>query len=103
MYAVIATGGKQYRVEQGDIVTIERLSGELGDSVNFDQVLALGEGEGLKLGAPTVAGAAVSGKIVGQGRTRKMIIFKFRRRKNYKRKNGHRQYFTRVRIEGITG
>lgn len=102
MYAVIKTGGKQYRVEQGDVVTIERLDGEAGDGVKFDEVLLVGAESETKIGTPNLNGASVAGTIVEQGRARKVIVFKFRRRKNYKKKNGHRQYFTRVKIDQIS-
>lgn len=101
MYAVIKTGGKQYRVEQGDTLAIERLDGDTGAVVSFDEVLLVGSDSATKLGRPLVQGASVKGTIVEQGRAKKIIIFKFRRRKNYKRKKGHRQYFTRVRIDSI--
>lgn len=101
MYAVIKTGGKQYRVEEGDTLALERLEGDPGTQLFFNDVLLVGgEGE-LKVGRPLVAGANVGATIVEQGRARKVIVFKFRRRKNYKRKKGHRQYFTRVRIDSI--
>lgn len=102
MYAVIKTGGKQYRVEPGDVVTIERLDGDAGDAINFGEVLLVGDDAETRIGQPVVDGASVSGTIVEQGRTRKVIVFKFRRRKNYKRKNGHRQQFTRVKIDQIS-
>ena len=102
MYAVFKTGGKQYRVAQGDKVRVEKLLGNVGDSVSFDQVLLLG-GDALKIGMPTIAGAKVQAKIVAQDRAKKIIVFKFRRRKNYRRKNGHRQPFTALEITGITG
>lgn len=101
MYAVIKTGGKQYRVEEGSTLAIERLEGEPGTKVSFDEVLLVGTEETTKLGRPTLQGAVVGATIVEQGRGKKVIIFKFRRRKNYKRKKGHRQYFTRVRIDSI--
>jgi len=101
MYAVIKTGGKQYRVEQGDTLAIERLEGDTGTQVSFGEVLLVGSDNETKIGRPLLAGASVTGTIVEQGRAKKIIIFKFRRRKNYKRKKGHRQYFTRVRIESI--
>ncbi len=101
MYAVIQTGGKQYRVSQGDVVKLERLQGDTGTTISFDQVLLIGTDDDTKIGTPVVSGATVSGTILEQGRDRKVIVFKFRRRKNYKRKNGHRQYFTRVRIDEI--
>ena len=101
MYAVIKTGGKQYRVSEGDVVTLERLTGERGDDIKFEEVLLVGDDEDTRIGTPVLAGASVDGTIVEQGRARKVIVFKFRRRKNYKRKKGHRQYQTRVRIDQI--
>jgi large subunit ribosomal protein L21 len=102
MYAVFKTGGKQYRVEQGDKLRVEKLAGNVGDAVTFDQVLLLG-GESVKLGKPLVGGAKVQAKIVGQGLGKKVVVFKFRRRKNYRRKNGHRQPFTALEITQIVG
>ncbi len=101
MYAVIKTGGKQYRVEQGDTLAIERLDGDPGTKVNFGEVLLVGSESATKIGRPLIAGASVGATIVEQGRAKKIVVFKFRRRKNYKRKKGHRQYFTRVRIDSI--
>ena len=103
MYAVIKTGGKQYRVAAGDKLKVEKLPGNVGDSVTFGDVLLVGEGENLKIGAPTLAGAKVEAKITAQDRAKKITIFKFRRRKNYHRKIGHRQPFTAVEITAITG
>jgi large subunit ribosomal protein L21 len=100
MYAVIKTGGKQYRVATGDKLRVEKLPGSVGDAVVLDQVLLLG-GESVKLGTPVVAGAKVEAKIVSQGLGKKLIVFKFRRRKNYRRKNGHRQPFTALEITNI--
>ena len=100
MYAVIKTGGKQYRVEKGDKLRVEKLAGSVGDAVTFDQVLMVA-GEALKLGKPLVGGAKVEAKIVGQGLGKKLVVFKFRRRKNYRRKNGHRQPFTALEITSI--
>jgi large subunit ribosomal protein L21 len=102
MYAVIKTGGKQYRVAQGDTIRIEKLTGNVGDTVTFDQVLLVG-GDALKVGMPLVTGAKVTATIKAQDRAKKVIVFKFRRRKNYRRKNGHRQPFTAVEVTGITG
>jgi large subunit ribosomal protein L21 len=102
MYAVIKTGGKQYKVAQGDRLKVEKLPAGVGETVTFDQVLLVG-GESLKIGAPLVAGAKVEAKVVAQERSKKIIVFKFRRRKNYRRKNGHRQPFTALEITGITG
>ena len=100
MYAVIKTGGKQYRVAKGDKISVEKLPGNVGDAISFDEVLLLG-GESLKLGKPLVSGAKVEAKILEHGRGEKVIIFKFRRRKNYHRKTGHRQPFTTVQITEI--
>lgn len=100
--AVIRTGGKQYRVAPGDLIRIEKLAGSPGDKVTFDEVLFLG-GDAPKFGSPLVKGARVAGEIIDQGRGDKLIVFKFRRRKKYKRKNGHRQSFTAVKITEVTG
>jgi large subunit ribosomal protein L21 len=100
MYAVFKTGGKQYRVAQGDKLRVEKLPGNVGDAVTFDQVLLVG-GDALKLGKPLVGGAKVEAKIVAQGLGRKLVVFKFRRRKNYRRKTGHRQPFTALEIINI--
>ena len=102
MYAVIKTGGKQYRVSQGDTLRVEKLAGNRGDKVTFDEVLMIGGGA-LKLGRPLVPGAKVVATIVEQDRDKKIIIFKFRRRKNYRRKAGHRQPYTALKIESILG
>jgi large subunit ribosomal protein L21 len=103
MYAVIATGGKQLKVQEKDLVAIERLSGNKGDKVVFTEVLALGEGAGLKLGNPTVPAAKVEGEIVEQFRGPKLVAFKMKRRKGYRKKKGHRQELTKVRINSIVG
>lgn len=103
MYAVIQTGGKQYRVKSGQQVKIELLAAEVGATVSFDRVLILGEGEGVKVGAPFVAGAAVKATVVAQGRGEKVRIFKLRRRKHFAKTQGHRQGFTEVRIDEIVG
>jgi large subunit ribosomal protein L21 len=103
MYAVIKTGGKQYRVAKDDVVTIERIAGEAGATVEFTEVLMVGSGESVKVGAPTVAGAKVTAELVGQTRGDKLIAFKKRRRKNSRRKKGHRQDHSKVRITAITG
>jgi large subunit ribosomal protein L21 len=100
MYAVIRTGGKQYRVSQGDTLRIEKLPGDVGSAITFDEVLMLG-GEKVAVGKPLVAGAKVSAQITAQDRAKKIIVFKMRRRKNYRRKNGHRQWYTEVKITGI--
>jgi large subunit ribosomal protein L21 len=104
MYAVIKTGGKQYRVAANDTIQIEKLEGSAGDSVEFTDVLMVSNGDAIDWGAPAVAGATVAGEIVGQVRGPKIVIFKKRRRKHYRRKNGHRQDLTAVRItEILTG
>lgn len=100
MYAVIKTGGKQYRVSEGSRVRVEKLPGAAGDKLELDQVLMLG-GEKLTIGKPLVAGARVNAEIVAQGRDKKVIVFKIRRRKRYRRKNGHRQPYTELKITGI--
>jgi large subunit ribosomal protein L21 len=102
MYAVIKTGGKQYRVAPNDVLTIEKVAGEAGATVEFAEVLMLG-GDGPKLGAAEVAGAKVTAEIVNQGRAAKVIAFKKRRRKNSRRKRGHRQEQTTIRIKDIIG
>ena len=102
MYAVIKTGGKQYKVAPGDKLRVEKLPGDVGDKVTFGEVLLIG-GEAVKVGQPLIAGVAVEAKITAQDRAKKIIIFKFRRRKNYRRKSGHRQPFTALEITGITG
>ena len=101
MYAVIRTGGKQYRVEQGGQLRVESLVAEVGAPVSFGEVLMVGEGEAVKLGSPTLAGAQVKATVVGHGRGDKIKIFKLRRRKHYQKHQGHRQNFTEVRIDEI--
>ncbi len=101
MYAVIKTGGKQYKVAEGQRVCVEKLPGNAGDKVTLDQVLFVG-GDTPKIGQPLVAGAKVAAEIVDQGRGKKIVVFKFRRRKNYRRKTGHRQPFTELKITGIS-
>jgi large subunit ribosomal protein L21 len=103
MYAVIASGGKQYRVAQGDVIRVERLDGETGAHVDFDKVLLVSDGERLAVGAPYVEGGKVSGTIKSQGRASKIEIIKFRRRKGYRRKQGHRQAYTEIQITDIIG
>ena len=100
-YAVIQTGGKQYRVAPGDVITVEKLEGEPGTSLSFDEVLMTSQAGSVLVGTPTVAGASVSAEIVGQDRAKKILVFKKKRRKKYRRRQGHRQYETRVRVSGI--
>ncbi len=100
MYAVIKTGGKQYRVQEGDILRVEKLDSEAGSEITFDDVLLVGEGDGIKAGADA-AGASVTGTVTASGRGQKIVVFKKRRRKNYRLTQGHRQSFTSVRIDSI--
>ena len=100
MYAIIATGGKQYKVSEGDIITIEKLGVEAGEKVTFDQVLVVG-GDDLKVGDPTVNGASVEASVVKEGRGKKVIVYKYKRKTGYHKRNGHRQAFTQVKIEKI--
>ncbi|MBP5304619.1 MAG: 50S ribosomal protein L21 [Lachnospiraceae bacterium] len=100
MYAIIATGGKQYKVTEGDVISVEKLGVNAGDTVNFDQVLALNDGE-LKIGNPTVAGASVSASVIEEGRGKKVIVYKYKRKTGYHKKNGHRQPYTKVKIDKI--
>lgn len=101
MYAVIKTGGKQYRVSEGDTLKVEKLAAQAGETIEFDQVLAVGEGENLTIGAPVVAGGKVSATVEAHGRGEKIKVLKFKRRKNYLRQNGHRQDFTQIKITKI--
>ena len=100
MYAIIATGGKQYTVSEGDIINVEKLDVNAGDSVIFDQVLFVNNGEA-KIGNPTVSGVSVSASVVEQGKDKKVIVYKYKRKTGYHKKNGHRQLFTKVKIEKI--
>ncbi|MBQ3463169.1 MAG: 50S ribosomal protein L21 [Clostridia bacterium] len=101
MYAIIVTGGKQYKVSEGDTLFIEKLDAEEGANVTFDQVLLAGEGDDVKVGAPTVDGATVEAKVVKNGKTKKIYVFKMKRKKNERTKKGHRQPFTKVEITKI--
>ena len=103
MYAVIRTGGKQARVTSGDLVRVEKLPGEIGDRIELAEVLMLGGEGGEKVGTPLVAGARVTGTITAQARGPKLLLFKMKRRKGYRRKQGHRQSYTEIRIDGIEG
>ena len=102
MYAVIATGGKQYRVEQGETIEVEKLGVEPGASIEFGEVLLVADGEQVTVGAPHVSGAKVTAEVVDEKKGPKLIIYKYRRRKGYRRKTGHRQTYTRLKITGIT-
>lgn len=101
MYAIIRSGDKQFRAEPGMTIRIPSLHAEIGDTVTFDEVLVATTDDGTQVGAPTVAGASVTGEVVRHGKDKKVIIFKWKRRKNYRRKQGHRQKFTEVRIGEI--
>ena len=103
MYAIIRTGGKQYRVSEGDTLRVETLEAKAGDSVEFDQVLMVGEGESVKIGTPLVDGGKVTAKVKAHGRGDKVEIIKFRRRKHHMKRMGHRQNYTEVEITGISG
>ncbi len=100
MYAIIATGGKQYKVEEGDVIRVEKLDVEADTEYVFDSVLAVG-GDNLVIGDPTVAGATVSASVVGNGKARKVIVYKYKRKSGYHKKNGHRQQYTELKINKI--
>ena len=101
MYAVISSGGKQYKVETGQTLRVEKIQGEVGAPVTFNEVLIVSDGEAIQVGTPVVDGVAVQGHIVAQGREKKIIVFKYKRRKRYRRKQGHRQPFTAIQIDTI--
>jgi large subunit ribosomal protein L21 len=101
MYAVVKTGGKQYRVQQGDTVMIEKISGDVGSEISFEEVLMVSDGDQVRIGTPNLDDVTVSGRIVAQDRSKKIIVFKYKRRKRYRRKQGHRQAFTAVQIDTI--
>ena len=101
MYAVIETGGKQYRVEPGDTVRVESLPGEMGDAVAFDRVLLISDDESVAVGRPVIEGARVTGEIVEHGLGEKLTVYKFKRRKNQRKRNGHRQQYTAVKINEV--
>ncbi|MBL6975276.1 MAG: 50S ribosomal protein L21 [Deltaproteobacteria bacterium] len=102
MYAVIKTGGKQYRVAEGDSIDVEKLGIDVGSEIRFEDVLLIGTEDETRLGTPTVPGALVTGTVTHAGRAPKVIVYKFKKRKKYRRKNGHRQPFSRVLIQGIS-
>ncbi len=101
MYAIIASGGKQYKIQEGEILRVEKISGELGASVSFDRVLMFSDGENVSIGRPVLDNIVVRGHIVEQGKAKKIIVFKYKKRKGYRRKQGHRQQFTGVKIDSI--
>ena len=100
MYAIIATGGKQYKVAEGDVIKVEKLGAAAGEAVTFDQVLAVNNGE-MQIGCPPVNGATVSATVVKEGKGKKVIVYKYKRKSGYHKKNGHRQLFTEVKIDKI--
>ncbi len=102
MYAVMVTGGKQYRVAQGDTLKVEKLVAQEGDSIQFDNLLMVADGENIKLGAPYLSGAKVTATVKSHGRADKVLIIKFRRRKHYRKQQGHRQHYTELEITGIS-
>lgn len=102
MFAVFESGGKQHRVQEGDLVRLEKLDVEAGDAITFDRVMLIGEGDDLSVGTPLVDGGRVTGEVVSHGRGDKVVIIKFKRRQNYHRKLGHRQSYTEVRVTGIS-
>jgi len=101
MYAIVDSGGKQYKAQEGEILRIEKLAGDVGDSVSFDRILMFSDGEDVNIGTPLLEDVAVNGHIVEQGKAKKIIVFKYKRRKRYRRKQGHRQQFTTVKIDSI--
>ena len=101
MYAIIATGGKQYKVAEGDVIRVEKLGAEAGETVTFDEVLAVRDDAAMKVGAD-VENASVTASVVGNGKGRKVIVYKYKRKTGYHKKNGHRQLFTEVKIDGIS-
>ena len=103
MYAVFRSGGKQYRAAKGDVLRLEKIEADEGATVKFDEVLLVGEGSDIKVGSPLLSGSTVSGKVVRQGKSKKVPVVKFKRRQNYLRQGSHRQFFTEVEITGITG
>ncbi|NNF99046.1 MAG: 50S ribosomal protein L21 [Desulfobacteraceae bacterium] len=102
MYAVVATGGKQYKVKEGEVLQVEKLTGDVGAEITFDKVLMFSDGENVKIGQPVVEGVTVQGHIVDQGKHKKILVFKYKKRKRYRRKKGHRQQFTAVKIDSIS-
>ncbi len=101
MYAIVNTGGKQYKIQQGDVLRVEKIPGEVGSPVSFDKVLMFSDGENVNIGRPVLDNVAVRGCIVEQGKNKKIIVFKYKRRKRYRRKLGHRQQYTAIKIDSI--
>lgn len=103
MYAVIQTGGKQYKVAEGEILKVEKLAGGAGDKLTLDQVLMVKDDNGIRIGKPTVKDALVTVEVIEQGREKKITVYKYKKRKNYRRKQGHRQAYTKIKVEKIEG
>jgi len=101
MYAIVNTGGKQYKIHQGDILRVEKIPGEIGSPVSLEKVLMFSDGKNVSIGRPVLDNVAVKGHIVEQGKTKKIIVFKYKRRKRYRRKLGHRQQYTAIKIDSI--
>lgn len=101
MYAIVDSGGKQYKVREGEIIRVEKLTGEAGDSVSFDKILMFSDGDNVNIGTPLLEDVTVNGHIIEQGKAKKIIVFKYKRRKRYRRKQGHRQQFTAVKVDSI--
>lgn len=101
LYAIVETGGKQYKVSPGNVVRVEKIEGERGNTCVFDKVLAISDGESLRVGKPYIEGVSVRGTIIRQGKSRKIVVFKYKAKTNYRKRRGHRQHFTEIRIESI--
>ncbi len=101
MYVIVNTGGKQYKIQKGDVLRVEKIPGEVGSPVSFDKVLMFSDGENVNIGRPVLDNVAVKGHIVEQGKDKKIIVFKYKRRKRYRRKLGHRQQYTEIKIDSI--
>ena len=101
MYAIVNTGGKQYKIQQGDVLRVEKIPGEVGSPVSFDKVLMFSDGENVNIGRPVLDNVAVKGHIVDQGKGKKIVVFKYKRRKRYRRRLGHRQQYTEIKIDSI--
>jgi large subunit ribosomal protein L21 len=101
MYAIVKTGGKQYKIQEGDVIRVEKIPGDLDNPISFDRVLMFSDGENVRIGRPSLDEVTVKGHIVEQGKGKKIIIFKYKRRKRYRRKHGHRQQYTAIKIDQI--
>ncbi|MBL7179112.1 MAG: 50S ribosomal protein L21 [Pseudomonadota bacterium] len=101
MYAIVASGGKQYKVRQGEVLKVEKITGDVGSPVSFDRVLMVSDGEAINIGQPVLDNVVVKGRIVEQGKAKKILVFKYKRRKRYRRKQGHRQQYTAIKVDSI--